>query len=173
MKKLLVFILLCATALTSCSAGGGESSHTGEGEKKLPECAPYGTENVSYTAEISDGRRAVTLGVKRTDGISVVTVTTPEELARTVITDDVEGMRMMLKGEVELPLSHEASAGLSALLALYLPLPEDAVPFGEREAEFTTNGYQARLRLTEDGYPDSAVLSIHGVERQVKFTRND
>lgn len=173
MKKLLVFILICVIALTSCSAVGGETSNTGEGKKKLPECAPYGTGNVSYTAEVSDGRRAVTLNVKRTDGISVVTVTTPEELAGTVITDDAEGMRMMLKGEVELPLSPEASSGLSALFALYLPLPEDAVPFGEREAEFTTNGYQARLRLTEDGYPDSAVLSIHGVERQVKFTRND
>ena len=104
MKKLLVFILLCATSLTSCSAGGGEPSHTGEGEKKLPECAPYGTENVSYTAEISDGRRAVTLGVKRTDGISVVTVTTPEELAGTVITDDVEGMRMRRYFSIFVPL---------------------------------------------------------------------
>ncbi len=173
MKKLLM-LMICVALLTSCTAAdnGGNGGIWGreEGKARLPECADYGTGDAAYTVEIRDGKRSVTLDAKREGGITVATVTSPEELAGAVITDDTEGMRMILDGGCELPLSAEVSAGLAAVFAVYLPLPEDVSVTDEGEAEFMAGDYTIRLALTEDGYPDMAVLAKDGAEREVMFT---
>lgn len=178
-KKLLALtLMLCTIFLISCTVDGGSEnkqwSLNADGEKvKIPKCTDYGTKDVSYTVEVSDGKRSVTLDAERHDGITVATVTSPEALAGTVITDDTEGMRMIVAGECELPLSPEASAGLAAVFAVYLPIPEEANVTDEREVEFLSGDYTVRLKLTEDGYPDTATLKKDGAERQVKFIRRE
>ena len=174
LKKLLIFII-CTAMLTSCTAVGrrdsdGAGGEGGEKKAKLPKTADYGTGDVSYTAELSDGKRSVIFDAERRNGITTATVKSPEELSGTVITDDTEGMRIILADGCELPMSAEASAGLAAVFALYLPLPDDAKAAGEGEAEFYAGEYAVRLKLTEDGYPDSAVISKDGAVRRVKLT---
>lgn len=178
MKKLLILMLLIvSTSLASCADTGGRENgggiwKHGEENAKLPKFADYGTGDVEYTAELSDGKRVVTLEVKRTSGVSVATVTSPDELAGALITDDTEGMRILLKDDCELPVSAEASAGLAVVFALYLPIPEEAKVTNSGEVRFTVGEYTARLKLTEDGYPDTATVVKDGVERHVKFSRN-
>ncbi len=177
MKKLLILMLLIlCTALTSCTATGNRENSGGiwnrsEENAKLPKCADYGTGDVEYTAELSDGKRVVTLEVKRASGVSVATITSPDELAGVLITDDTEGMRILLEDGCELPVSAEASAGLATVFALYLPIPEEAKVTNSGEVRFTVGEYTARLKLTEDGYPDTATVTKEGMERQVKFSR--
>ena len=174
LKKLLIFII-CIAMLTSCTAAAqrdadGAKAERGEKKAKLPKCADYGEGDVSYTAELSDGKRSVIFDAERRNGITTATVRSPEELSGTLITDDTEGMRMILAGGCELPISAEASAGLAAVFALYLPLPDDAKAAGEGEVEFSVGEYTAGLKLTEDGYPHAATLSKDGAERQIRFT---
>lgn len=174
MKKLLI-LLLCSGILSSCSSGGADDGlfDKGDSAAKLPKCADYGTGDVIYTAEVSDGKRSVTLKAERKGGISVAAITLPEELSGTVITDDVEGMRIITGDGCELPVSAEMSKGLETIFAAYLPFPEDAKAVGSKAVEFLSDGYTVRLSLTEDGYPDTASITKNGVTRHVKFTRLD
>lgn len=178
MKKLLILMLLIvSTSLASCADTGGRENgggiwKHGEENAKLPKFADYGTGDVEYTAELSDGKRVVTLEVKRTSGVSVATVTSPDELAGALITDDTEGMRMIVAGECELPLSPEASAGLAAVFAVYSPIPEEANVTDSGVVNFTSGEFTVKLKLTEDGYPDTATVVKDGVERHVKFSQN-
>lgn len=174
-RKLFV-LLICSVLLTSCTASenvinGGILNSRGK-EAKRPKCADYGVGDASYTVDISDEKRSVSLEVKRTGGISSATVTSPEELAGTLITDDAEGMRILLADGCELPVSAEVAEGLDAVFAVYLPLPENAAVTDEGAVKFTAGEYTVELNFTEDGYPDTAVLARNGDVRILKFEKS-
>lgn len=171
---LIICILLSAAVLVSCGNngglhGGGVTGSDERGETVYP--AEYTVGDVSYSVTLSDGRREVTLEVQRVGGINTARVTFPEELSRTVIVDDVDGVRMQTgEEEMEFILSPEASAGISALLQIASTELNESERVDDNSYSLCIQGVDVDLTLDSEGYPLSAVLTWNASAREARYT---
>ncbi len=157
-----LFTLAAICTLGSCSTPGGE------GAEPVPKTG-YAASDSSYTAEISDGVRTVTLDVTRERGVVTANVTAPDELSGTGFICDMTGVGIVTEGDT-LTVSTEGSAGLRAIFdALsHDPTDEELIPGAAIRTE--CGGFECVLSLGADGYPLTLDVTRGTYKRCVRFS---
>ena len=164
--------LLCAAILfAGCAAGGAEGGLKSEkGEKTVPRRADYASGDVEYSVTVEDGERVVCLDVTRSGGISVATVSAPEELYGLLITNDIEGVRLFpAESDAELTMSAEAAEGLCVIFEVMGRELSDAEYTTDGCFDVVIGGFDVCVKLDESGYPREAQIKRDGVTRAIKY----
>lgn len=165
-------ILLCAAILfAGCAAGDADDGLKSEkGEKAVPRRADYASGDAEYSVTVEDGERAVCLDVTRSGGISVATVSAPEELFGLLITNDIEGVRLFpAESDAELTMSAEAAEGLCVIFEVAGRELSDAEYTTDGCFDVVIGGFDVCVKLDEAGYPSEAQIKHDGVTRAVKY----
>lgn len=168
--KIFVILLALCTVLCSCSSEA-HSPYDGDGASaERPQAADYTHGDISYTLTVSDGDRSVSLAAVRKDGVTVASVTAPDELAGAVLRETDDGVVVAPAGDCEeVLLSREAASGLAALLRLTSWELTDAVASADGGLKLLRDGWEACVHLDSDGYPTSAELTGNGGTRCVEI----
>ena len=147
MKHLTTLVLLLTLALTSCAL-------VDQGEQNSPVTpADYYSSDASYTLDIADDRRHVTLAVTRAKDSTSATVTHPEELSGMTLTQSGDLLRVLTRDGIELTLTSEVASGFTAFLQALCQKPTENSRTEDGAYLFEIRNHTAKITLGEDGYP--------------------